>query len=129
MAWLLAVPNYGDKDRPRLSRREEFKRFRAEFDEPPQPDDCIYLLEWFIESGMTLQGPSGPAPLTWSEVQAFDTGACKRMTAWEREVVVDMSRAFVSALSRHADPKSPPPYTSEQDPLGKLPKRRSILFD
>lgn len=93
---------------------QEFEHFRHPYDKPPQPEDCSYLIQWFYESGMCLSGGMGGAvSLTWLEIQSFDSASAYGMTAWEKRTVKTLSERYCSGLTKHANPKAPPPYDPE----------------
>lgn len=98
-----------------MSRREVLTRLRAPFDEAPLPaNEVQYLMQWFVESGMVLQGGMGPAPLTWGEVEAFSEGTRSRLSAWERQQIISMSRAYAAGLSAYKDQQAEAPYQSDE---------------
>ncbi len=123
-AWLQVVPDYEDKDRIRLSREAEFKYYQVEYDKAPLPTNGRYLLSYFRHSGRFLQTTGGPTPLTWTELESFDRANQLDMTVWEKRLLMQMSITHVNGLTKHKAPDSPPPYVSEEDPLGK---RREAL--
>ena len=97
-----------------LSRRECLSKLRAPVDDAPLPDPAVqYLIHWFVESGMMMQGGMAPAPLTWQELESFERGTAYRMTPWERGQIIAMSRAYTGGLSELKDHKAPAPYQSE----------------
>tara|TARA_R110000782_G_C14819221_1_gene413863 strand:- start:19435 stop:19854 length:420 start_codon:yes stop_codon:yes gene_type:complete len=125
LAWLHAVPDYGEKDRPRLSRRAEFKAFKVDFDEPPEPDAAQYLIHWFFESGMVMATGAGAAPLTWQELEAYGRSAGLELTGWERSTLMEMSRTYCEARDRFRKPASPPPYFPLDGNLAKQRMKRA----
>jgi len=91
----------------------EFEQFRVPYDKPPQSDACDYLIQWFFESGMCLPGMSGATPLTWLEIQSFDSASAYDLTAWEKRQIKTLSERYCSGLSAYTNPKAPPPYCPE----------------
>lgn len=76
------------------------------------PVQANYMLELFYKSGMYLSGMNGAVRLTWSELQAYQLTTGK-LSAWEAEALMDMSRCYVSMLYSGQEPDCPAPYTTD----------------
>jgi len=98
--------------------------FEVEYDKAPVPETGTYLLNYFRQSGRCLQTSGGITPLTWTELESFDQANKLDLLVWEKRLLMQMSIAYANGLIAYRDPKSPPPYVSEEDPLGK---RREAL--
>lgn len=57
----------------------------------------------------------GRTPLTWQELQAMESSLAVKLTPWEAEVIIDMSRSYC-AYAAGSDKNEPAPYVSTEDP-------------
>jgi hypothetical protein len=120
LGWLHAAPkstskNAKDDDRP-PSRMQTFTKDggRAPL---PERGTCGRLIDWLFEVGPTVPAGMGPAPLTHSEIRAWQENSRMPLTSWEARMLRVLSREYLSESLAADDPKRPPPWI---DPSGVM---------
>lgn len=71
-----------------------------------------------------MAGANGAAPLTWTELDAYQRNFGAKLTPWESRMLIRLSRTYAHSLRAFVDPRMPPPYVSEADPLGNYRKQQ-----
>lgn len=95
----------------------------------PDVDGFDYLVSIFTDTGMVSQGGMGIAPLTWSEIDAFES--CNRLglSAWENQRIMAMSRAYCKWHSQGGKQKDMPdhvPYIEDTEET-RAKMRQTVL--
>lgn len=78
-----------------------------------------HIVQHWRKCGEFTVGMNGLMPLTWQELQAYNSMTGETIESWEAEQIIDMSKAYVS-FSRQADelncfPPFEPEVTEEQE--------------
>jgi hypothetical protein len=115
LAWLSAVPEPLDSDRTaklahdRMTRAERFERFdmRAEM---PQTHGGEFLLDYLWSIGPSTFTGMGAAPISYSELLAWQQMSGIDLSPWEAETLRAMSRAYVGESQRALARDCPPPF-------------------
>ncbi|MES2488651.1 MAG: hypothetical protein V4607_02600, partial [Pseudomonadota bacterium] len=119
---LSVVPSYGD-ERTRLTRRDEFKKFKVEYDEVPEVIGAERVFHYFYLSGMAMISGGEISPLTWAELEAFVSANKLTLDIYIKKLLMNMSRIYVNGFGKFHNPKSDPPYRSPEDPLSKRKRK------
>lgn len=84
---------------------------RADGQKPVMPDAGLdYLVDIFLEAGPTMPTGMGPAPLSHSEIWAFQVNSGARLTPWEAQTLRRLSLEWIAESKRAEDPNAAPPY-------------------
>lgn len=67
---------------------------------PAVPEILAYLMEWFYElsSGRRF-GFSGPEPLGWSDIQAWDELTDRRLHKWEAQILKQLDNLWLNQVN------------------------------
>lgn len=76
----------------------------------PEVGLARYLVDYFNNAGRSIGGGATPAPLTSTELSAWAAGSGVRLSPWEFQALLDMSRAYVVQSFRSDSIECPPPY-------------------
>ena len=82
------------------------------------PDADAYMVSCWNNLGFNSNYGMGAFPLTWGEVNSFSSSQSLRLTQWECEQLIMMSREYCSWVSKSKDknclsPWDHPDYTSQ----------------
>lgn len=69
-----------------------------------------YLVTWFEDVGPAMSGGMGSAPLSHSEIRAWQDNMGLAITPWEARALRELSRAYVGQAAISDAPECPPPY-------------------
>lgn len=118
MAWLHAVPKPHEGTKraksgvtPTLSRFDQMKRDGIAPQMPPNPMPNI--IARLVEIGMTQAGGMGPAPLSWSEIDAWRRITGIGISPMEGRLLRDLSIAYLGEMGRADSENCPPPWKGE----------------
>lgn len=75
---------------------------------PPLP--LPHLVGWWTEIGMTGSNGMAATPLSWTEIVAWQTSTCIRLSPWEARVIHALSQAYVGQSRISEDETCPPPW-------------------
>lgn len=122
MAWLNAAPRLPNQKSAPLSRLELTRRAGNEPDFPEC--DAIYLANYLWEVGPVSAGGMGPAPVSHTELLAWQENTGVELSSWEARTLRDLSRAYLGESHRAEDPACPAPWStfSLADKRQMLPK-------
>lgn len=81
---------------------------------PPVLLGGVYLTAFF-EVGPAMSTATGPAPLSYAELDAWMRLSGRDFAPWEVELFRDLSRAYCAAKSDGEDPAALPPWTAPTD--------------
>jgi hypothetical protein len=68
-------------------------------DPPTLPQEALFLWGFFIELHNTRGGGMGPAPITFSEIEAWQRLTRRQLPAWQIEAIKRMDAAFLRVES------------------------------
>ena len=108
MAWLHAAPKANDKDTNTRSRLELLP------DEHPAkvlPEIPEFFGMLFQLSGVCLTGAMSVTPLTWQEVQSFSLQSAYKLSGWQSEQLITMSRAYCNMSHKAKEKSCTAPYS------------------
>ena len=81
---------------------------------PPIPESPLpYLTDLLFEIGPTMPGGFGPAPLSETEIAAWQTNRRVTLTAWETRSLRELSRVYIAEMYRAETPDAAPPYVED----------------
>lgn len=116
-AWLNAVPEEPSKPdsakKKPVTRREALKKEMkmAEIDELEMPPcDAQHLVGYFFEMGPTMAAGMVDAPLSHSEIDAWQRNTGIELDAWEARTIRRMSRDYVNEAHRASERDCPSPW-------------------
>jgi len=109
------VPD-SESNKDQLSRLDQFHEHHIHRILPPV-EDGDYLLEMLNRCGMVSQGAGGIASISWQEIKAFKELSGEEIDWWEADVLMSLSRAYVSMYHRASDAHMPPPYETDDEEL------------
>jgi len=115
LGWFHATPTAQNPHKKISNQEKPRSRLEKIIDNggtPLMPDigDGSYLVEYWNDLGLFMEGQMGPVALSAQEIQSWQSGAQLSLNAWEFRVVMQMSRAYLSELRAGAEPECPPPY-------------------
>lgn len=121
MAWLNTAPAIEQKKsigKGAVRTPTRLEKLRADKKEPDyQPDmpeaSALHLLGYLWDVGPSMQGGMGPAPLTYSELVAWQQSSGIELTPWEAKTLRRLSGEYVSECSRAEKPDCPSPLAVE----------------
>lgn len=113
LAWYHATPKPDENSRrgriepaaPRISRIEECKRRRVPPRMPPNP--APHITDRLLELGITQAVGMGMAPISWSEMDAWQRRTGAVIEPWEVRLLRRLSTAYL-AEGRKAESESCP---------------------
>lgn len=119
MAWLHAVPKPPEGSRRaqtagqarRLSRLDQMKKDGIEPRMPPNP--LPHLINWLIEIGITESTGTGPKPLSWREIRAWQSNVHVRLAPWEARLLRHLSVAYIAQGRKAESENCPAPWHTE----------------
>jgi len=111
VAWLNAAQK-DSKDKPLPSRLEAIKEAGDKPDYPARPL-CDYLTAYLFDAGPTMAGGMGAAPLSYSELLAWQQMAQVSLTAWEAQTLRRLSAEYLAQVHDAASPDCPPPWVEK----------------
>jgi hypothetical protein len=118
MAWLQAVPKppEGSKrakavQQAQISRIDRMTKdgITAAMPSNPMP----HVITRLIEIGITESTGMGPAPLSWSEIGAWQASTGVLLAPWEAKLLRQLSIAYLSETRRAESENCPPPWRAE----------------
>lgn len=118
IAWLNAVPDEPPKKvaTPNIpadtrTRRERFRDDRIDVEFPEC--DALHLVDYLWEIGPTMSMGMGAAPLTQSEIAAWQANTGIDLSAWEARTIRRLSSEFLYELQAATDRLRRPPWPPE----------------
>lgn len=120
LAWLNAVPERADSDKSKtraVSRLEALRRLRKDdhyMPGVPPVEVGAHLAMWLFEIGPVMASGMGSAPISESEMRAWQDNTCTRLTPWEARTIRALSRSYVAELSEAVDRVRPPPWGADE---------------
>ena len=106
-------------DDKKLSRLARMRVDRKDEDyEPPLPniDGMMHVLGYLFEIGPVMTGAMGPAPITHTEIDAWQANTGVDLAAWEARVMRRLSIEYIGEMQRAEKPDCPPPWTPPEVP-------------
>jgi hypothetical protein len=126
LAWLHASPKKHDKEK---NPKPRFKTLPDDHQSRQLPEIDEYLALCFELSGFSMSGSMGAVPLTWSELDSFICRSGYKLSGFESEMMIRMSRAYCVMLSKASENGCPAPYQDidieDEDELEKMRERVS----
>ena len=87
------------------------KQFEKDGVEVTMPDcEAMYLVSYLYEIGPTLPKGMGDAPLTHTEIEAWQRNTGIQLDAWESRVLHAASLAYLSESQRATKPDAEAPW-------------------
>jgi hypothetical protein len=83
-----------------------------------------YLLGYLQELDFCQQNGMGTAPLSFQELQAWQSSTGLALSSWETLALRQLSRDYIDQLARSRDPSEPAPYQTED-----LPRQREAVHN
>lgn len=103
-AWLQAPVDPDFKPSKKYeSRLEKFKENSEEIKYEPEAYSN-YIINIANSIGLYLNSGYGPVPITWTEILSWSTLTKIEITPWEANLIMKLSRAFVSQFSISKNP-------------------------
>lgn len=119
MGWLHATPE-SKKDARYESLPED-----SPLKEMPEADQRI--VSAFHSIGLCEYTMGGACPISWTEINAYDTASCNFYTGWEKEQIRHMSEYYCSWLQKGKNPNQPSPFNPFIEDQEALDKQRGIV--
>ena len=69
-----------------------------------------HLIEYLMEVGPTMPSGLGAAPLTHTEIRAWQADMGIELTPWEAQTLRRLSRVYIGQYQRSEAPDCPAPY-------------------
>ena len=113
MAWLNATPQ--DKAGKVQKTRISVVLDSGVTPSYPPISGCDYLISYLFEVGPTMAGSMGNAPLSHSEIRAWQDNTDTDLTPWEARLLRRLSREYMGASSEAESPSCPPPWGDSHD--------------
>ena len=123
MAWLCASPKKIEKvSRPKI-RLDTLKKDSTALSLPDAPP---YIVKCFDLLGRCSNRGMGRSPFSWLEIESFSNQSGYKLTGWESEQLIKMSREYCNMSSEAEDIDCLPPYRegSISDDKGDLQRMR-----
>lgn len=124
LGWWHAIPQPShDKTRPgktavvqRLNRVQIAHEGGAKPDLPPLPATLQQIVGLLFDVGPVSNGGQGAVPLTWLDLQAWQsaTGLC--LPPWQLRLLRRLSADYLMELNRGASVDAPPPWERDLTP-------------
>lgn len=118
-------PKAKEKRRPRI---EILEQRGSALTALPEVETDSHLLEWLQELGFCEQGYSGPAPLTYQEIQAWAQMTGIAPTWQESRFLKMLSHDYCAQYHKSDDRDAPPPYSSDEFDRVALSDRIKAVF-
>lgn len=113
LGWLHSVP---DGQKTKVSRtRWELSKANKEDPELPDPGRLGFLADWVFEIGPALPAMSGAAPLTYSEIVAWQAATGTVLEFGEAQLLRQLSQAYCSELQAGKTNNTPPVLRDSRD--------------
>lgn len=98
------------------------------------PEVDPFLSHCFYLSGMISSSSGGISPLSWSEMQAFILTTGYKLSGWESEQIMNMSRNYYVMAKKANEIGCPAPYVvanpfQDEESLAKMRDRVSRQWD
>lgn len=121
MAWLHAAPKHHNKHENPPSRLESLHE-----DDPVRelPEADFYITKCFDLMGLCSYSGMGMTPFTWVDVDAFCNVSGYRLSGWQAEQVVLMSRAYCRMAHEARKLSCPAPYNQAASDEAALQRNR-----
>lgn len=74
-------------------------------DEPEIPAAVEHIWGWFLQLSATRGGGFGPAPLAYSEIEAWTRMTGDDPTPWELERIMELDRIYLNHMAERAKDK------------------------
>lgn len=123
LAWLHARPRpYVRSDaKPGKARPAEqlpirMQKYTDEGTEPPIPElyAAQHLARHLFDVGPVMSGGMGSAPITYSEITAWQRACSVPLTPWEAQTLRAMSMAYAGESVAAEAHDAPPPYIKKR---------------
>lgn len=115
MAWLSATPK--DDKKNRITQFREADYTADQLDELyPDVGDAHYLVGLFYDSGIWTQTGMGNVPLSWQEIQAWNSVNEYDHPLWIIKLIKQMSDVYCQEFSKYSE-FCAAPYTKEVEAL------------
>lgn len=86
----------------------------------PEVGDAEYLIGYWRSVGLAMSGALGSGPITSTELFAWQSGQGVELTPFEFDVILEMSRSYLSLMQAGSKPECPPPYG---DPVNEFDRK------
>jgi hypothetical protein len=85
---------------------------------PDLPDAGLaaHLVGYLFEVGPIAHGPSGPVPVSWPDLQAWQQATGIELQTWEARALRRLSYDYLDATLAAKSPTSPAPYAAQPSP-------------
>lgn len=109
MAWLHAAPDNEPKkdEKPKPSRFEIYRDTRIA--EVPELGAYRYIFDLLQKIGLYGSGMSGPVPISWSEIAAWQNANGVTLTPAELDIIKQLSADYCGQYHKSSDPQEMPP--------------------
>lgn len=117
VAWLRAVPKGKaamNSATARRTRAEQIQQDGGVPRTPPVPVSARALLSRLFEVGPVMNGGMGRAPLTYSELCAYEYACGVQFTPHEFSELRRLSREYVAESMRAEEHDAPPPWAAPE---------------
>lgn len=87
---------------------------------------CAHLAAHLFDVGPVLHGGTGPTPLTYQEIAAWQSRTATPLTPWEAATLHRLSHAYLGELQQAEKPGRPAPWHPETQDLNRSGVARSM---
>jgi hypothetical protein len=87
-----------------------------------------YLVDYLMEVGPTMPGGFGPAPLSYSELRAWQDTMGIQLTPWEAQTLRRLSTTWIVSSRAAEAPDCPPPYAYQRPSRAAVAKKIDLAF-
>lgn len=95
-----------------VSRAKKLHDQGAAVPMPPLSEPAQAVLGHLLEVGPAVGGGMGLAPLSFTELQAYQQAAGYELTPWEARTLRRLSQVYVAGVAEAEDPNMPPPWAA-----------------
>ncbi len=98
----------------------------------PDAGDAGYLIEFLLEIGPANSGQSGPEPISWPDILAWQQATQTELTGQELVQLRELSKAYCSQYHVSKKPDCPAPATDfvvDHEKLGNRIKETFRAFN
>jgi hypothetical protein len=116
LGWLLATPKSEHKKKgAKIERVSNIRKLHK--DDPlkkmPEMHNCSEVFDHFQQLGLCKSNGYGRVPIDYQDLAAYMT--IHKLTNWEADTVIKMSRAFIDGNNLGEKFGSQPPYTEHYE--------------
>lgn len=108
LAWLHAKPGKSKKTRFQQLIDEGKNSPLLDF---PDLGYAKYIIEKLLELGLVQKGGMEPIPISWSELNSWQSVTGSQLTPWEAITIRQLSAEYLRTFEQAADQTMPAPYS------------------